>query len=267
MVENIINSNNFFPFISLILTAISASLLGSFVLWKKLSYYGDALSHSILFGVVIGSFFQVDQIITLIIFSIIFSIIIQLLSRNNYFSKDAIIMITSYGCISLALLLIEDVHKFEEIIFGNSLEITKQQLILLFSLPLVIILYIIFAFKKILLINVNKDLAKIDGIKVEFWQLSFLILLSVTVAICVKFVGVFLMTALLILPSAISRIYAKSAIKMLFISVALAIFATLFSFKISAISDSKLQPTLILILVIIFISNLTSKKILQKIKH
>jgi len=267
MIENIINSSNLLPFVAIILIAISASFLGSFVLWKKLSYYGDALSHSILLGVVIGNFFQTDQILTLIVFSIIFSLIIQFISRNNYFSKDSIVMITSYGCISLALLFIDDIHEFEEIIFGDVLEINSYQIFLLLTLSLTIIIYTILAFKKILLININKDLAKIDGIKVDFWQLSFLILLSVTVAICVKFVGVFLMTALLILPSAIARIYAKSASKMIFLSLIIAIFSSLFSFEISNLLDSKIQPTLILSLVIVFILSLALSKFLSQKKN
>ena len=93
------------PFAALMLISCSCSLLGVFVLWKKLSYFGDSLSHSILLGLLLGTIFGFNQIIALVLFAIIFAFLVGLNLQNKYFSKDTIIAISSYFCVALAIVL------------------------------------------------------------------------------------------------------------------------------------------------------------------
>jgi zinc transport system permease protein len=255
------------PFFAITLIAIASSLLGVFVLWKKLSYFGDALSHSILLGLVIGATIELNQVLAIIFFATIFAFLVRLISQNRYFSKDVIIMILSYFCVALAVIF-NDIwlknFSFSSYIFGDILTATDLDVIALFTISLVTIFYVIFAFKKILLINVSEDLAKIEGVKVEFWNLSFLILLSIVVALSVRIVGVFLMTALLILPAAIARIFSLSAKHMIFLSPLIAILIATFSFKAAITYDLTISSAIVVIFSTIFITSLTLKKIFLK---
>jgi zinc transport system permease protein len=252
------------PFFAIILITISCSLFGVFVLWKKLSYFGDALSHSILLGLVIGTVFKTDHIFTLIIFAVIFALLVGLISRNRYFSKDTIIMIVSYFCISLAVIFsniwLKD-FDFQSYIFGDILTVSYLEIKLLSLVMFLSVIYMIFAFKKILLININSDLAKIAGIKTEFWNLSFLVLLALVIAVSIQIVGVFLMTALLILPAAIARIFSNSAQKMMIFSLLFGIVVSAFSFKLAAHHDLAVSSTIIAVFSLIFMSSLLIKKI------
>lgn len=255
------------PFFAVILIAISSALLGVFVLWKKLSYFGDALSHSILLGLVLSAAFKTDQILALIIFAIIFSSLVGLIAQNRYFSKDTIIMILSYFCVALAVILNDIWLKnfyFTSYIFGDVLTAGSSEIKALTAISLVVIFYSIFAFKKILLINTNQDLARIEGIKIEFWNISFLILLSLVIALSVKIVGVFLMTALLILPAAIARIFSVSAKQMIFLSLAFAILISAFSFELASFYDLTISPTIVITFTLIFVSSLTLKTLLSR---
>jgi zinc transport system permease protein len=254
-------------FFAIILIAISCSIFGVFVLWKKLSYFGDALSHSILFGLVLGSMINLDQVVTLIIFSIFFALLVGFISQNRYFSKDTIIMIASYFCIALAVLFNDIFLKnfsFETFIFGDILTVSNHEIIALVLVSFFVILYAIFAFRKILLININSDLAKISGIKIEFWNLSFLVLLAVLIAVSVQIVGVFLMTALLVLPAAIARIFSLSAKQMMLLSLVFGIVVSLFSFKLASDYDLTMSSTIIAVFSIIFMSSLTAKKFMTR---
>lgn len=255
------------PFFAITLIAIASSLLGVFVLWKKLSYFGDALSHSILLGLVIGATIELNQVLAIIFFATIFAFLVRLISQNRYFSKDVIIMILSYFCVALAVIF-NDIwlknFSFSSYIFGDILTATDLDVIALFTISLVTIFYVIFAFKKILLINVSEDLAKIEGVKVEFWNLSFLILLSIVVALSVRIVGVFLMTALLILPAAIARIFSLSAKHMIFLSPLIAILIATFSFKAAITYDLTISSAIVVIFSTIFITSLALKKIFLK---
>lgn len=252
------------PFIALILIGISCSLLGVFVLWKKLSYFGDAISHSILLGFVLGLAFNFNQIFILSFFAIFFAFLVGFLLSDKNFSKDTIIAISSYFCLSLAA-IINDFSatkvNFGHYIFGDILTVTNQEIIILAILAVLAVFYVIFAFKRILLINLNTDLAKVEGLKVELWQLSFLIILALTIAFCVKIVGIFLMTALLVLPAAIARIYANSAKNMMILSLILAVFILSTSFKIADSYNLTVSSSAIFALSVIFAISLLFKKI------
>lgn len=251
------------PFIALILTAISCSLLGVFVLWKKLSYFGDALSHAILLGVIIGGIFNFNQILTLAIFAIIFSAALNASIQNKFFSKNTLIAIFSYFCVALAIILNDIFNKnfnFSSFIFGDILTVANQDIIALFIICITSIIFTKISFKKMLLININQDLAQIHGIKCNLWNLMFLILLSLTIAFCVKIVGIFLITALLILPAAIARIFCLCAKSMLIYSLIISTISAIFSFGIANYYNLTIGSTLIAILSIIFIISFFGKK-------
>lgn len=257
------------PLLALLFIAISCSILGTFVLWKKLAYFGDGLSHSILLGFVLGAIFDINHIIILGTFALFFAVLINQISKNTYFSKDTIIAICSYFCIALAIIL-NDIFKqnlnLGSYIFGDILTVNNSEIYALATIALVCAIYGKLAFRKILLININRDLAKVEGINVSLWNLSFLILLSLTISFSVKIIGIFLMTALLILPAAIARICSASAKRMLILSLFISSISAAISFKISAMYDLTISSTIIAIFCVLFLFSLLLKTcpILQK---
>ncbi len=233
------------------------------MLWKKLFYFGDAMSHAILLGLVMGAFFNINQAFSLAIFAISFAFITQSLSQTRYFSRGLIVMILSYFCVAVAIifndLTLKDFN-FNSYIFGDILSVGRFEVKCLAAIALVVIFYVIFAFKKILLINLNQDLAKISGIKIEFWNLSFLILLALTIAFSLQIIGIFLMTALLILPAALARIFSSSALQMIVISVAISMIISASAFLFASNYDLKVGSTIIASFCSIFIITLFLKK-------
>jgi zinc transport system permease protein len=256
------------PTLILILIAVANSLLGVFVLWKKLSYFGDGLSHSMLLGLIIGIIFSFNQVVITIFFGLFFALLVALLAKIKYFSKDLIIAISSYFCMALALILSDVRNKnlnFNSYIFGDILTTNYQDLIALSLITLIVLLYVILAFKKILLININEDLAKIAGINVDFWNFSFLILLSLTIALSTKIVGVFLMTALLVLPAAIARNLSSGPLIMIILSLIIGVLFAVISLIISFSYDLSIAPTMIFCLSVAFIFSLLSRKLITRL--
>lgn len=250
-------------FLAILFASLICCLLGVFTLWKKLFYFGDAMSHSLLFALALGVFFNSNQTITLIIFATVFAILAHFLAQNNRDKKSMIIAILSYFSIALAFLLDDfapshdDFHRF---IFGDIANVSNQEIIILAIICALSVLYSIFAFRKILLINLNLDLAKIQNIKTDFWNLSFLILLSLSVALSVKIVGIFLITSLLILPAAIARFFAKSPKEMILLSVIISLVTSVFSFLIANNYNLKIGAlTSVSLCVIFFFVNFLKK--------
>lgn len=172
-------------------------------------------------------------------------------------------MVLSYFCVALAIifndLTLKDFN-FTSYIFGDILSVGTLEVQCLAAIAVIVVFYVIFSFKKILLINLNPDLAKISGIKIEFWNLSFLILLALVIAFSIQLIGIFLMTALLILPAALARIFSSSALQMLVISVISSVIISTSAFALATNYDLKVGSTIIASFCAIFLTALILKK-------
>lgn len=251
------------PFVATLLIALISSILGAFVLWKKISFFGDALSHSMILGIVAGIFFEISPLFSPLIFAAFFAVLMAFFVKNKFFSPDLIVMTLSYFCISLALVLsnlwFQDFN-LNSFIWGDVLTAQISDIILLSLLCIACVAFVIFAFEKFLLLTISDDIAKIAGVKTDFWNLAFLFLLSVAIAFSVRIVGVFLMAALLIMPAAIARIYSVSPKQMLILSTIISLIFSVISFKVAILTDLPVSSIIILLLSIVLFSSLTYKK-------
>ena len=223
------------PIINYLLLTIICGMVGSYVLWHKLSYFGDALSHSFLLGIVISAVFNLDLWLAIAILIVIFVILMMLFFNNDFIEKDSVIAITTYFCIALAIIIsnLTDQRNFNNYFLGEILASNEQDLVKLILLLLVSSCYLLLSFKKMMIIKINQDLAVINKIKVSFWKNSFLLLMAIMVAIIVEMVGIFLLTALLIIPAIIARIFAKSPLQMILYAVIISIISGIISFFIA----------------------------------
>jgi zinc transport system permease protein len=257
--------------VSLIISLICC-FLGVVILWKKLAFFGDGLSHSMLLIFVFLSYLQIPltnqfseeiQILSAIIFAIIFALIYELISLNKIFSKNTIIAIIAYFCMALSSFFnisSFDHEELEKLIFGDISQVSEIHLFVLIALLVIIIIYSFFSYKKHLLIAISEDLAKIDNIAVAKTNFLFTALLAITIAICAKLIGVFLITSLLILPAATARIYANNSKNMFLLSAIFSIFAVLIAFFLTNISpkfsNQKIEEMIIITLSFLFFTSL-----------
>jgi zinc transport system permease protein len=252
------------PILTVLLIAIISGLLGVFVLWKKMAYFGDAISHSMLLAVVLSAFLQINQSLMFLLFAGVFAFICATILHSKIFTRDSLVMILSYFSIASAF-IVSDIFlpnfNFTSYIFGDLMTVSTNEVIALSIVAFIVIIYSFLFYKKILLINIDSDLAKIEQIKIKLINVSFLALLIVTISLTVQMVGVFLITALLILPSTIARIFARSPLAMLILSLIIAIIFSLSAFKISEVYNLTISATIVLTLIAVFLLSLIFKSI------
>lgn len=251
------------PFLALILVVCSCCFLGVFMLWKKISYCGDALSHAALLGISLGTIFKINQFYAVTFFAIFFASAIWLMSQNRFFSKDSLIMIFSYASVATAL-LINGSHSHEldldSYIFGEISAVSANEIWMIFAAAIAVAIFSIFAFRKILVSTLSPDLARIDGINPEFWDLIFLIIFSVVIALGIHVVGLLLLMSLLILPAAIARIFSINPKQMLVKSLLIGILVCAISFKAAGHYETEISALMILVFSAIFFLSLLIKK-------
>lgn len=262
----------FLPLIStltIIFCAIACSMMGSLVLWKKLSFYGDAMSHSTLLGVAIGVFLEINQIIVLVIFNLFFAVLINLFSRQKTFAIDSVVMIFSYFFISCAVLFNENFNnnfEFEEFLFGNIFQINYLHLALIALMCIIILVYLYYYLENFLIAIINSDIAIVKNIKIAKIECYFMILLSLMIAFAIKVTGIFLITALMIIPCATARIFSANPREMIVKSVIVATLVSFIGLLIASKYKLSMSPTIIffhclIFFIILIIKNLRHVKI------
>ncbi len=198
----------------LLLTPLLA-LLGTMAVNKSMAFFSDALGHSALAGVGIGALLGVSNItLILVIFGIAYALLITHINRTGGASSDTNISVFSSAGIALGLLLLSgsgQYNKYSSILVGDVLAVTAVDLgCLALALIVGVILWMLI-YNRLLLTAVNPQLAQSRGIAAKWIEYSFVILVAVAVMLSIRWVGVLLINALLILPAAAARNIARSA--------------------------------------------------------
>ena len=177
MIENFLTIS----FLSIIFCSLACSMMGNLVLWKRISFYGDAVSHSALLGFTLGAFLGINQIIILIIFNLFFATLVNIFSKQKSFAIDSVVMILSYFFISCAVLFNENFNKnfvFEEFLFGDISNISTLNFSIIAILTIMIIIFVNLNLKKFLISLLNQDIAIVKNIKINLLNNLFLSLFT-----------------------------------------------------------------------------------------
>jgi len=192
--------------------ALIAGPFGSFVVWRRLAYFGDTLAHSALLGVAFGFLLEINLTLGTLIICQVLAVLLFVSQKQRVLSGDTLLGILSHGALSLglvALAFMEDVRvDLVAYLFGDILAIGRADLGWIFGGGGLALIGLLILWKPLLAITVHEDLARVEGIAVDRINWTFLALIALTVAVMMKVVGLLLVTSLLIIPAATARRFA-----------------------------------------------------------
>ncbi|WP_374831878.1 zinc ABC transporter permease subunit ZnuB [Paenochrobactrum pullorum] len=251
--------------------AITTGPLGCFIIWRRMAYFGDTMSHSALLGVALALFFNINMILGVFLVALSISVVLLLLQRKQSLSSDSLLGILSHSTLALGLVIVAfmtwvrvDLMSF---LFGDILSVSRTDILFIYGGGAVVLAILAFLWRPLLASTVNEDLARAEGMNPDLSQTVFMILLAVVIAIAMKIVGILLITAMLIIPAATARRFATTPEKMAIIASvvgSLAVTAGLFG---SLHYDTPSGPSIVVAAFGIFVLSLLSlnKKMLKRI--
>ncbi len=192
--------------------ALIAGPFGSFVVWRRLAYFGETLAHSALLGVALGFLLHINLTIGILVICQALALILFLSQKQRHIASDTMLGILAHGSLSLglvALAFMENVRvDLVSYLFGDILAIGQADLAWIFGGGGLALAGLLWLWKPLLAITIHEDLARVEGIAVDRVNWLFLALIALTVAIMMKVVGLLLVTSLLIVPAATARRFA-----------------------------------------------------------
>lgn len=236
--------------------AVAAGPLGCIVVWRRMAYFGAALSHSALLGIALGFVLGISMEIGILVFCLIFATVLSLLERQKLLASDTLLGILAHGSLALGLITITSMEQLRidlnAYLFGDVLAITHQDLYLIYALAILILGGLAVIWRPLLSATVQEDLAAVEGVPVERVRFIFVLMMACVIAIGMKIVGVLLIVSLLIIPPATARHIARTPERMAIIAAVLGGISVIGGLSASLQWDIPTGPAIVVVATLLF---------------
>lgn len=240
-----------------VIMAITAALLGVFVVIRRMSFFTDAVSHASLTGVAVALLAGVHPFVGALIVSVFVGLLVSRLQRQGKQEIDTIIGVLFSTTLALGVLIISMMKGYRgnlfQYLFGDIIAVNSSDVVLSLFLLFAVVFVLLGAFKAMTKVAVHEDMAHVDRVSVDALDAIFLVLLAAVVAVGLKVVGAILMSALMILPAATAQYLAPSFRGMVIISVVAAVVAMLLGLFVAAVFSLPTGPTIVLVSAALFV--------------
>jgi zinc transport system permease protein len=239
--------------------AMIAGPLGCFVVWRRMAYFGDTLSHAGLMGVALGIMLNIDATIGIIVTGLVISLLLLGLQQQRRLPTDTLLGILSHAALSIGLIAISfmtDV-RFDLMgyLFGDILAVTTRDLAWIYGGGAFLLGALAVIWRPLIALTVHQDMAIAEGTG-QMARVTFMVLTALTVAIAMKIVGILLVTALLIIPPAAARRFSRSPEAMALGTVIVGAVAVIAGLYMSLGWDTPAGPSIVAAATVLFVLSL-----------
>ena len=240
--------------------AIIAGPLGCLVIWRRLSYFGDTLSHSALLGVTLAYAFSINITLSVFIISSVVAILLINLQKRTKLAGDSLLGLLAHSTLAIGLVLIGFLSSIRfdlmGLLFGDILAVTTEDIALVWIGGIIILGILYFIWKSLFSATVNYDLAAAEGMRPEISNLIFTLLLAAVIALSIKMIGALLITGLLLIPAAIARNLSNSPKQMIIIAILAGIASVVLGLFTSLELNTSSGPSIVVVSLALFILSL-----------
>ena len=229
--------------------ALVAGPLGCYIVWRRLAYLGDTLSHAGLLGIALALLFQINITLSIFLVSVFVSLALIFMQRRVTLSSDALLGLLAHSTLAFGMVALSfmtwvrvDLMGF---LFGDILAVTTFDIAIIWGGGLCVLIVLMTFWKSLFAATVNLELARAEGMKPEQANIIFMLLLAAVIAITMKIVGVLLITSMLIFPAAIARRFASGPEQMAILSAMIGIIAVFGGLFASLQWDTPAGPSIV----------------------
>ena len=240
--------------------AIITGPLGCFIVWRRLSYFGDTLSHSALLGVVIGYALNFNIILSVFVISGLISLSLLYLQKKTNLPNDALLGLLAHSVLAIGLVTL-GLLSFIRIdlmglLFGDILAVNFNDIVIVWIGGAIVLFLLIIIWRPLFAGTVNLELAKAEGMRPELANAIFTLLIAAVIAISIKIVGILLITGLLIIPASTSRNLSSTPIQMAIIASIAGVISVILGLYSSITWNTSTGPTILSVALVLFLITL-----------
>jgi len=229
--------------------SLIAGPLGCFVVWRRMAYFGDTLSHSALLGVSRGFLFDINITVAVCFLCVTVALCLVFLQRQRFIASDTLLGILAHSALALGLIVVSLMDTVRvnlmAYLFGDLLSIGYSDLIWIYSGGIAVLILLSRFWDSLLSITVNEELAQVEGIPTTAMRTLLMLMIAVVIAVAMKIVGILLITAMLIIPAATARRLAKTPELMAVFASIFGCLSVIIGILFSALWDTPVGPSVV----------------------
>ena len=252
------------PLLTGVLLASITGPLGSFVVWRRMAFFGDTLAHGALLGITLGVLTDINLTLALALSCVILALLLMPLQNRSKLSSDTLLGIVSHSTLAIGLvaLSLADGVRVDLMgyLFGDLLAVEIQDLLWVAASVIAVGGLMALNWRGLLASTVSPELAEIDGYPVKRLNLLLVLMLALVVALAMKIVGILLVSALLVVPAATARSFSRTPQQMVLIAAVSGISSVLLGIWASFQWDTPAGPSVVVAAAGLFVLSLISPK-------
>ena len=229
--------------------ALVAGPLGSFVVWRRMAYFGDTLAHAALLGVALGFLLDVSPTLAVTVGCVLLALLLVALQQRQPLASDTLLGILAHSTLALGLVtgsLLDEVRvDLMAYLFGDLLAVGPGDLLWIVAGSALVLALLAWLWRPLLAITVHEELARVEGLPVAAIRLALMLLIAIVIAVAMKIVGVLLITSLLIIPAAAAQRHACTPEQMAGGASVLGLLAVCAGLALSWYQDTPAGPSIV----------------------
>lgn len=231
-------------------------IIGTMVINNKMAFFSDALGHSAFTGIAVGSIFGIANTnLSMVLYAVIFALLLNNIKRRKTLSTDTVISVFSSFSMAVGLMILSKGGKFSaysSLLIGDILSVSLNEIGLLSIVFALTMIYWFVSFNKLNSVGVNMSLARSKNIKANIIEDSFSVLIAIIVMLSIKWVGILIINALLIIPAAASRNISSNMREYHLFSLIISMFSGVVGLILSFYIGTATGPTVVIIASLVF---------------
>jgi zinc transport system permease protein len=194
--------------------AIVAGPLGAVIVWRRMAYFGETLAHAALLGLSLGILLSWPMQFSVIGVCVILALVLSRMQQERNLTNDTWLGIMAHSTLALGLVVMTYLEGVRVdllgYLFGDILALDQYDLLWIYLGGTVVLLSLAYIWKPLIAWIVDEELAFVEGVPVQRVRAILMVLIALVIAIAMKIVGVLLITALMIIPAATARQFART---------------------------------------------------------
>ncbi|MED5543430.1 MAG: metal ABC transporter permease [Thermoproteota archaeon] len=254
-----------------IAVALICSFMGTFLVLRRYSLFGDGIAHVAFGGISVGLFLGVFPLWTAFIVSIFGGLGLQKLRQSTKISGDAAVAVVLVSGLAVGVILVSSSGGFSvdlfSFLFGSILLISNEDTMMILGISAGIITTLVILQKQFLHLTFNEEQAKLVGLRTTLLNYAFVVLASITVVTSMRLVGILLISALIVIPNITAMMFGKGFKKTVCISMGISTISVTSGILLSYSLNLAASGTIVIIAVGILVGTLILKStgILRKV--
>lgn len=243
--------------VAAVVVGVVCSVLGTYIVLRGMAFFGDALAHTILPGVVVAFLVGWPLAVGALIMGILTALGIGALTSRGTIKEDTAIGVIFAGFFALGVAMLSLTNNYTidlaHFLFGNLLGVGTMDLLVTFILGGVVLLIVFLFYKEFLVVSFDPILATTLRLPTGFYRYLLLVLIAVTIVVALQVVGIALMLAMLVTPAAAASLLTRRLPSMMVVAAAIGAFSGIVGVYASYYLDIASGPAVVLVATVIFV--------------